>query len=473
MQQQLGRDDRDQQRWGQERVLPAEYVQTSVELAYASTVHAALGRTVDTSHALVDAAMDRVAFYVALTPGMLDNVAYVILGGPEEHRLSRLAALLERGPAALSATEVQAQEFDAVRHLARLGPEWSQRVTEQATEEYRAVLAELLSPAQMKQVDADEANGTLYRRLRTAELDGVDAAQILAAAVHSRELETAESIADVLYWRVERRLAEAEAARDVPDPEAAEQSELEFVARSFAERTPEGRDEAGVYLRNLAELMDERAAWLAEQAAASPPTWAERLGPVPEDDPLARMEWTERAAAVAAYREQFGHSSETDPIGRRPKAGEPERREAWEQAAAALGIVAQERELAGNTDAELANMVEVYQREEAWMPPNVDPELRAASLDARTATGRVTRLHAELEALGRDDDGRAAASERIDHADALAERMARRSGGDRAGPGRRRGAGRGHAHTGAGRRRGAGPARCRSRDADSSEPSGA
>jgi hypothetical protein len=46
--------------------------------AYASTVHAAQGRTVQNMHVVVDEMMDRVAFYVAMSRGKIENRAYVI-----------------------------------------------------------------------------------------------------------------------------------------------------------------------------------------------------------------------------------------------------------------------------------------------------------------------------------------------------------------------------------------------------------
>ena len=49
--------------------LPAAYVAEHLELGYASTVHRAQGRTVDTAHAIVQPGMTREALYVAMTRG--------------------------------------------------------------------------------------------------------------------------------------------------------------------------------------------------------------------------------------------------------------------------------------------------------------------------------------------------------------------------------------------------------------------
>ena len=58
--------------------LPAGYVRDNLALAYASTVHAAQGRTVDTAHAILASSSDAVAAYVALTRGRDRNTAHVV-----------------------------------------------------------------------------------------------------------------------------------------------------------------------------------------------------------------------------------------------------------------------------------------------------------------------------------------------------------------------------------------------------------
>ena len=78
-----------------------------VELAYASTVHAAEGRTVDTSHSLIEEGCDLPAYYVTNTRGIESNVAYVVTTG-DEHYLARLSDLFERPSVELTATRAQA-----------------------------------------------------------------------------------------------------------------------------------------------------------------------------------------------------------------------------------------------------------------------------------------------------------------------------------------------------------------------------
>jgi hypothetical protein len=115
------------------------------------------------------------------------------------------------------------------------------------------------------------------------------------------------------------------------------------------------------------------------------------------------LEWTERAGAVAAYREAHGYRSETDPIGPAPLPHAVEARASWQRAYEALGRPEAQREMAGANDAELRSMVEHYRREEAWAPRHVDSELReqSLSLDYWRSKVEIDRAEAEREAGGK------------------------------------------------------------------------
>jgi hypothetical protein len=58
--------------------LPAWYVGQNVELAYAGTVNASQGRTVDTCHAVVESGMSRQGLYVEMSRGREGNWAWVV-----------------------------------------------------------------------------------------------------------------------------------------------------------------------------------------------------------------------------------------------------------------------------------------------------------------------------------------------------------------------------------------------------------
>lgn len=392
------------QELGPEMTLPAHYVREHVELAYARTAHAAQGRTVDTCHAVVDEGMDRAALYVALTRGRSNNAAYVVTRHDaeeftedfEQDHMAVLASILERQDTELTATEVMADELAASESLARLGPVWADCLAEDASQRYQDVLARVLGPERAEQVRADDASGPLWRLIRGAELDGHRPAELLERVVGQRELETAESIAQVLHYRIAQDLGPATSR-----PEPSRGSELPFVLRSFIERTPAPEslefsatqtlhEARASYARGLAVVMDARVVELGDKVAQERPVWADQLGPMPED-PAERVEWTERAGAVAAYREQYHHDSPGDPIGVAPsRGGDPDRRAAWEQAWTALGRPGRNRDVARLSEGELHNHVLAYEREEAWAPPYPGGELRQAHEAARYWSRQAT-----------------------------------------------------------------------------------
>ena len=70
--------------------LPANYVQESVELGYATTVHTAQGVTADTMHGLVTGEESRQQLYTMLTRGRIANHLYLqVVGDGDPHSLIR------------------------------------------------------------------------------------------------------------------------------------------------------------------------------------------------------------------------------------------------------------------------------------------------------------------------------------------------------------------------------------------------
>jgi ATP-dependent exoDNAse (exonuclease V) alpha subunit len=111
--------------------LPAAYVQTSVELGYATTVHVAQGVSVDTMHGLVTGDESRQQLYTMLTRGRIANHLHLQVVGdgdphsiiwPETVRPSTATDLLEqilgRDDAARSATTLLSDQHDPAARLA-------------------------------------------------------------------------------------------------------------------------------------------------------------------------------------------------------------------------------------------------------------------------------------------------------------------------------------------------------------------
>jgi conjugative relaxase-like TrwC/TraI family protein len=416
----LGTDDYGKQRYAPQLRLPTSYVREHVELAYASTTHSAQGRTVDTAHSVVDSQMSREALYVDLTRGVDANVAYVITDVPEtdgqdpdrSNRFAVLSSILEKEGAQQSATEVRREELEASESLARLEPIWADRVGQEYASRYEKRLREVAGDELASTVAADDAASALWRRMRSAELAGADVDQVIRDAVEQRELDSADSVAEVLAWRVDRQLSDAETA----------------APKSYVERTPERDDPIGAYTRQLAQAMDRRVEELGNRITDERPEWAtKQLGPVPED-PLERMAWSERAGEVAAYREAYGYHREDDAIGPAPGRGNVEARAAWDTAYGALAAPEDERLIAARDDAELRNLISDYGREEAWAPAYVDDELREANLAGRDYHTQLVLERAELDtAHERSAEERAQAAQRLADLEALNERLDKRA----------------------------------------------
>ncbi len=71
---------------GRDRVIPADYVRESVELAYATTVHGAQGDTVAHAHFALTETTGAAAAYVAMTRGRETNTAHLVAENADEAR---------------------------------------------------------------------------------------------------------------------------------------------------------------------------------------------------------------------------------------------------------------------------------------------------------------------------------------------------------------------------------------------------
>ena len=467
----LGRGPDGEREWSDPFEVSQKYLQQDVELAYASTVHAAQGRTVDTCHALAEEGLARHLLYVMMTRGRSANYAYVPLqaaGGhrpahvgdtgqrvqrrstdlrpgtspatasqhddgqagepsparepvpqadptapwaPEADRLSVLAAALERDSTEPPALDVLHDEQARTRHLAHIGAIWVNLAAEASSSRYEATLREVLTPEQYQRLSVEDARSTLYRRVRMAELAGHDPARLLAAAVRLRSLDVDphRGRADNIAEVLHYRVGEI-TGDVVPRP------------ASYVSRTPAADDpQIHAYLLALARLRDQRAAELGEQAADHPPTWAsDPLGPVPYD-PQQRAGWARRAGIIAAYREQYGHHG-ADPIGREPAA--PEARADWHDAYQALGRPAAQLAITAASDGELLARQARYERELAWAPPHVGAELRQTAIARREHTTEATLTRAQ--ARTRSGPGREELVAQAHGHDRLAETLADR-----------------------------------------------
>ena len=410
----------------------------SADLAYAVTGHSAQGATVHTGIALVSGGEDRQWLYPAMTRGTDVNLAFVFTTSarpadpqpgarpaPELDRYERLrraragylpdepspaspdrpgqreptavlADILSRDGAELSASAIRQRNLANADHLATLHAIWIAETTATRHDRYRDLVSAALPPGH-RQPLSHQARW-LYRTLHAAELAGLDPANVIRAAIASRDLAGSRDVAAVLDARIRPRIGPL-----VPQPHG-----------PWTWRVPDLPDPSRrTYLAQIAAMMDDRTRRLGQHTAQTAPAWAiQALGPVPAD-PAARQDWERKAAPIAAYREMYGYDHPGDPVGPEPSHQVPDQRAAWYQALAALGPASQP-DVRAMPDGRLWVLRDSYAVQTAWAPRHVGKELRLSRLGAFDAALGAIRAGAEADAARKiGDHDRAARHEHL------------------------------------------------------------
>lgn len=225
--------------------LPASYVEQSVELGYAATIHRAQGSTVDTAHALVDASTDRAGAYVALTRGRENNALYVALADGEkpDDVLDRITGAYERDLTVHESVDQLRSEHRNIASLIAQHEDISELAVQKVMEPY---LMEGMSrvkehPVRDKDsgqiIDHTPANGVedakavlaspawpaLAHDMGEAYRAGVDPAALVERAYSYRPLEASEQGAEakdyaaVMQWRVEKLNVDAQKVHEMAE----------------------------------------------------------------------------------------------------------------------------------------------------------------------------------------------------------------------------------------------------------------
>ena len=310
----LGRGD---QPHGKALVLPAKYVREELELGYASTVHRAQGASVDTAHALVDPeASSRELFYVAMTRGKHSNHAYVMVPDPHEIEphldqrgpltlLDRLAEVLGRSDADLSATETLKLEVDRHASLSTLMDEYDVLARETQIDRW----ATLLDIAPFAEDVADDVfTSPYYERLEAALARHEAAGHLAAVALNAlaprltpgdEQIDPAAQLATML-----------DQATSQLAPGKNRRPRVAGLIATPAEPITGDMQTALVTRQTLIEAAARR---LVQEAQDAGTAWLSRLG-TPTAQPRARTRWENEAAAVALYRHRYD-ISDPAPLG--------------------------------------------------------------------------------------------------------------------------------------------------------------
>ncbi len=412
--------------------LPGSYVRDRVTLAYASTVHAAHGRTVDAGYSVLGPGTDPATAYTAHTRGRDTNVAFVVTRKVSTDAETGETLTFHERTAADALSDLITPRDDGHNRTAL-------REAEQAAEQARstsAVLDPMLSviadvtagrtegwldelaatgalPERHRvALAADTARGALDGLLRSAELAGHDPAEVLAAAVTDRSLDKSTSVAQVVHFRIRTALKDR----------------LAPVVERFRDLLPRELPAAvRPGLEHLAAAADARAAELGAQQAAQPSQWAqETLGPVPPADDPRRAEWERRAGIAASYREFADHTDPSDPLGAAPPAGLAEKHALFRAAHTGLDLPDAGADQESMSEGLLRAQVAAWEREQTWAPRYVADELDATREALRTQQENTTlwtaRAAATNDPLERDQLTAAAQTAR-EQAEHLADQV--------------------------------------------------
>ena len=295
-------------RGGESVLLPARYVAQHVELAYASTVHRAQGRTVDTAHAFVSPTTTREVLYVALTRGSEANHLYVDTHydpdpdtGHEDltktpDALEVLTEVLRREGADRSATDV-IREFQVTSIASRVA-EYDTIVTLADGERWERVLRDAgLDDAEFARAQNSDAFHSLLAQLREAEIRGFDVRDDLSTLVNARSFDDAGDVAATLTHRVTRYVA----AMGYP-----ELTGTQLVAGLFPRATGITDPDVVSALRDRANAIEEHARNLAVDAIDRGDGWLHHFGEVPEVNDHFEP-WLREVVAGMAYLELWGN----------------------------------------------------------------------------------------------------------------------------------------------------------------------
>jgi AAA domain len=204
---------------GRMATLPADYVQTSVELGYATTVHTAQGVTADTMHGVVIGGESRQQLYTMLTRGRTANHLYLsVVGDADPHAVIQpdslhprtatemLEQILARDAAPQSATTLQREQQDPVARLGAAAARYLDGLHLAA--EHLAgpgVVANLDGSAErlLSGLTGEPAWPTLRGHLLLLAAAGVDPVSELLTAIALRDLNSAHDQAAVLDSRIQ------------------------------------------------------------------------------------------------------------------------------------------------------------------------------------------------------------------------------------------------------------------------------
>ncbi|NWL29143.1 conjugal transfer protein [Paenarthrobacter ureafaciens] len=302
--------------------LGASYLESSVELGYATTAHRSQGITVDSAHVVVaPGRLTRELLYVSMTRGRFSNTAYVSENDPDEDEIldpsarsnwrAVLGEVLAAEGAERAAHEVRDRERSHADSLERLNREYDYLAQLAASADLARTL-EVLSQGLAVTLQASPAWGATVAAWRQAtNTNRPRAYRVLSESLGAGA--TANDLTAVMHSRLRRYCSSM--PRTPIDP-MSEQLVIE-------------RDDLKETLDQVRRRIGNRTDLVARAALLEEPEWKTALAAELEAHADA-FENTSLIREVAVYRDRWGIRDSPLPLGTAPADWEWEQRSQWE-----------------------------------------------------------------------------------------------------------------------------------------------
>jgi conjugative relaxase-like TrwC/TraI family protein len=323
--------------------LGSSYLQSSIELGYATTAHRSQGITVDTAHTVVTPGrLTRELLYVSMTRGRDSNAAYVSENDPDEDEIldpaaqtgwrGILAQVLAAEGAERTAHEVRAFEAAHADSLERLSREYDYLAQIAASADLTRAIEDL-SIGKSSAFLASPAWGAAVAAWRRAVgLNRAGARRVLMDALQTDT--TAKDPAAIVHSRLRRF------TKGMPQATIDPLTENLTTARADLESA----------LNETRKRIRNRIKYVGQSALLDEPSWTvalfQKLGSNPNPLEAAIV-----IREVAVYRDRWNVGSSPLPLGPAPSEYEWEQRSQWDVLHRSLASVARLDAVALDTSA--------------------------------------------------------------------------------------------------------------------------
>ncbi|WP_437773336.1 MobF family relaxase [Arthrobacter sp. KNU40] len=302
--------------------LHRDYVESAVELGYATTAHRSQGLTVDTGHSVVTRGrLTRELLYVSMTRGRLGNYAYVCDVDPTDAEpldptlqgswRGILGEVLAAEGAERTAHEVRDAEQLSDDSLERLSAEYDYLAQIAAAGDLTKFL-QAQCPGNVGELQQSPSWGaTVAAWRRSTEISRSTAQRIVANALET--CTSAKDVTAVIHARLRNFMAgmpEGEPAL-IPDPVHTDRPDLTDMVSQVADRIKRRADE------------------VSRRALITDPEWKRNLLEILKE--VASVDDTVPViSSVAAYRDRWGIDNSPLPLGPIPVDYEWEQKSQYE-----------------------------------------------------------------------------------------------------------------------------------------------